>query len=142
MGTPLPSESPARCERTPDYWVGWSLAWFQMRTGHPYRAVLDFVSYGDVRSMYRPLHEADESKLIDVLSARLERATRAEPTRLRALREASGLSQAELARRSGVGLRSIQMYERHNKDVNHAQALALDRLSRVLHCRMEDLLER
>ena len=58
------------------------------------------------------------------------------------MREAFGLSQSELAHRANVGLRTIQMYEQRNKDINHAQATTLYRLSRVLGCEMEDLLER
>ena len=53
-----------------------------------------------------------------------------------------GLSQSELARRANVGLRAIQMYEQRNKNINHAQGATLYRLSRVLGCGMEDLLER
>ena len=52
-----------------------------------------------------------------------------------------GMSQAELAKQAGVGLRSIQMYEQRNKNINHASAETLLRLSRALHCSMEDLME-
>jgi transcriptional regulator with XRE-family HTH domain len=51
-------------------------------------------------------------------------------------------TQAELARRSGVSLRSIQMYEQRNKDINKAGAEALYRLSKVFGCSMEDLPEK
>ena len=50
--------------------------------------------------------------------------------------------QAELAKRSQVSLRSIQMYEQRNKDINKASAETVLRLSRVLGCTMEDLLEK
>ena len=142
MGVAMPSNPPARYDRTPDYWVGWSVAWFQLKTGRPYRAVFDQLAYDDIREMYWPLHEADESKFVEVLSERLEHAGAGAPTRLRRLREAAGMSQSELSQRAHVGLRAIQMYEQRNKDVNHAQAATLYRLSRVLHCTMEDLLER
>lgn len=51
-------------------------------------------------------------------------------------------TQAELAKRSGVGLRSIQMYEQRNKNINKASAETLYRLSKVLGCMMEDLIEK
>ena len=44
--------------------------------------------------------------------------------------------------RSGVSLRSIQMYEQRNKDINKASAETLYRLSKVFGCSMEDLLEK
>ena len=62
--------------------------------------------------------------------------------RLKKLRENRGLSQAELARISAVSLRSIQMYEQRVNDIDKAQAQTVYKLSRVIGCTMEDLLER
>lgn len=142
MRAPFPELPAPRYDRSPDYWVGWSVAWFQLKTGRPYRAAFDSFSYKDLREMYHPLHEADESKFIEVLQQKLDALNANRPTRLRSMREAFGLSQSELARHANVGLRAIQMYEQHNKDINHAQATTLYRLSRVLGCGIEDLLER
>jgi transcriptional regulator with XRE-family HTH domain len=63
-------------------------------------------------------------------------------TNLKRIRNAYGCTQAELAKRSGVTLRSIQMYEQRNKDINKASAETLYRLSKVLGCSMESLLEK
>lgn len=52
------------------------------------------------------------------------------------------LSQAELAKISGVSLRSIQMYEQRVNDIDKAQAQTVYKLSRVIGCVMEDLLEK
>ena len=51
---------------------------------------------------------------------------------------------AYLAGKSGieVNLRSIQMYEQHNKDINKASAETVLSLAKVLGCTMEDLLEK
>lgn len=62
--------------------------------------------------------------------------------RLKKLRENRGLSQSELARASGVSLRSIQMYEQRVNDIDKAQAQTVYKLSRVIGCTMEDLLEK
>lgn len=56
-------------------------------------------------------------------------------------RNAIGYSQKQLAELSGVSLRSIQMYEQRQKDINKAQSDSLYRLAKVLGCTMEDLLE-
>lgn len=61
--------------------------------------------------------------------------------KLKRLRESRGLSQAELAKASGVRLRSIQMYERRVNDIDKAQEQTVYKLSRVIGCAMEDLLE-
>ena len=52
-----------------------------------------------------------------------------------------GISQAELAKRSGVSLRSIQMYEQRNKDINKASVDTIYSIAKVLGCTMEDLVE-
>ena len=62
-------------------------------------------------------------------------------TNLKRIRTSYGCSQSKLAEMSGVSLRSIQMYEQRNKDINKAQADSLHRLAKVLGCSMEDLLE-
>ena len=61
---------------------------------------------------------------------------------LKRIRTFFGCTQAELAKRSGVSLRSIQMYEQRNKDINKASAESLYRISKVLGCTIEDLLEK
>ena len=62
--------------------------------------------------------------------------------KIRIIRTTYGYTQAELAQRSGVGLRSIQMYEQRNKDINQASAETMYRLSKTLGCTMEDLIEK
>ena len=52
------------------------------------------------------------------------------------------LTQSELAKKSGVSLRSIQMYEQRKNDIDKAQGHTLYKLSVALGCDMGDLLER
>lgn len=51
------------------------------------------------------------------------------PTRLRAKRETFGLLQSELTRRANVSLRVIQIYEQHNRNINHVQGATSHQLS-------------
>lgn len=53
-----------------------------------------------------------------------------------------GFTQKELADNSGVSLRSIQMYEQRHKNINKASAETLYRLSKILGCTIEDLMEK
>lgn len=62
-------------------------------------------------------------------------------TKLKRIRTTKGYSQKHLAELSGVSLRSIQMYEQRNKDINRAQSESLYHLAKALGCTMEDLLE-
>ena len=48
----------------------------------------------------------------------------------------------ELSNLSGVSLRSIQLYEQRNKDINKASVDKLYRISKVFGCKIEDLIEK
>lgn len=89
--------------------------------------------------MYSVYHEMDITQFIDTLD-RFYNEIDAE-TKLKRIRESRGLSQADLANESGVHLRSIQMYEQKVNDIDKAQVQTLYKLSRVLGCTIEDLLE-
>lgn len=97
------------------------------------------VSYKDLQKMYYTLHEADITKFTDIMD-RLMHEHFAE-TNLKRFRSYTGMTQAELARQSGVSLRSIQMYEQRNKDINKASVETVYRLAKVFGCDVEDLLE-
>lgn len=59
---------------------------------------------------------------------------------LKAIRTASGLSQSQLAKASGVNIRIIQAIEQGWRDINKADAITVYKLSQALNCNMEDLL--
>mgnify|MGYP003291559486 CR=1 FL=1 len=63
-------------------------------------------------------------------------------TNLKRIRTIYGCTQAELAEMSGVSLRSIQMYEQRNKDINKASVDTIYRLAKALGCTVEDLIEK
>lgn len=63
-------------------------------------------------------------------------------TRLKRYRSLVGLSQRELAERADIPVRTIQQYEQRQKNINKAQLEYVIRLSKVLHCSVEDLVER
>jgi DNA-binding XRE family transcriptional regulator len=125
--------------RTPEFWAGWALAHYQWHSAKSFAAILRAFPFSEIVSSYHPLHEADISKFYSVADSVYARQN--PQTNLKRLREAADLSQAQLAEESGVSLRSIQMYEQRNKDVNKAQALTLAKIARVLGCEVEDLLE-
>lgn len=126
--------------RSREYWIGWAVAYYQWFSGRSYSDIFQVVTFEELQKMYDPLHEADITKFADILDARMREFFA--DTSLKRIRTAYGCTQAELAKRSGVSLRSIQMYEQRNKDINKASAETLLRLSRVLGCTMEDLMEK
>ncbi len=125
--------------RSPAYWIGWAVTYYQWYSGRKYSDIFRVLSFEDLQKMYYTLHEADISKFVDVAEQRMQEAF--PETNLKRIRTTYGCTQAELARRSGVTLRSIQMYEQRNKDINKASVDTVHSLAKVLGCTVEDLME-
>ena len=95
--------------RTPAYWSGWILAYYQWRSEWTFLEISETLPFTTVMQMYKVYHEAPEDRFADdVERVMLEKHPE---TRLKRIRTAYGCSQSELAKASGVGLRSIQLYE-------------------------------
>lgn len=62
-------------------------------------------------------------------------------TNLKNNRIAYGVTQKELAERSGVNVRIIQHYEQGFRDINKAEAMTVYKLSEALGCSVKDILE-
>ena len=125
--------------RTPEYWCGWVLAYYQWKSARPFSEIFAAITPADVIRLYHPLHEASEDTFADRADAIIRRVF--PDTRLRRQRLAAGLSQSELAARSGVNIRNIQQYEQRAKDINRAAAISLRALAQALGCRIDDLLD-
>lgn len=126
-------------DKSPEYWAGWALAEYQWYTGRRFKDIFEYAPLSKIISMYSVYHEMDITQFIDTMNQFYTEIDA--DTKLKRIRESRGLSQAELANESGVHLRSIQMYEQKANDIDKAQAKTLYKLSRVLGCNIEDLLE-
>lgn len=125
--------------RSPEYWLGWSLAYYQWYSNMHFSEIIDCVSIGDIRNMYDKYHEMDIrhfAERMDQLCHEIRRESR-----LKAYRTLIGMSQKELANKTDIPVRTIQQYEQRQKNINKAQAEYLVRLSKALYCELEDLLE-
>ena len=128
-----------RVENDMYYWAGSAIARFQYESGLTFYNINKYFPIETVLDLYHTLHEADMQKFIDIAT---ERVKREKPeTNLKIIRHASGLTQQQLAEQAQVELRSIQMYEQRRNDINKAPVDTLLKLSKVLGCRIEDLLE-
>jgi len=139
-GQELQIEAQERFGRSKEYWIGWAIAYYQWYSGRKYRDIFKVISFEDLQKMYYTLHEADITKFVDIVDSKIKEYF--PETNLKRIRTAYGFTQAELAERSGVSLRSIQMYEQRNKNINKASADTLYRFAKALGCTMEDLIER
>ena len=138
-GYPFPSPSPA-VFKTPEYWAGYYLAYFQWFTGIRFKDIFARVKLTEIIAMYPVYHEMDVTNFVEDISQRLDKAEA--PSRLKALRERAGYSQSQLAKKANVGIRMIQLYEQRAANIDNARTSVLYRLARALRCNIEDLLER
>lgn len=124
---------------SPEYWAGWALAEYQWFTGRRFKGIFQRIPLSKVIDMYAVYHEMDISHFIEDMEE-LYKAAEGD-SNLKRIRESRGLSQTELAEQSGVNVRNIKTYEQRNNNIDKAQAQTLYKLSRVLGCNIEDLLE-
>ncbi len=139
-GKVLDIEPQDRYERSPAYWAGWAVAYYQWYSSRTYSEIFKAISFEDLLCMYPTLHEADITKFADIVDQKVRETF--PDTNLKRLRTAYGCSQRELAELSGVSLRSIQMYEQRQKDINHAGVVSVRNIAKVLGCTIEDLIEK
>ena len=126
-------------KRPPAYWAGWILSSYQWYSNRRFSELHQALPFTTLLKMYPVYHEAPEERFYDSADRILRE--KFPDTRLKMIRTAYGCSQAELAKMSGVGLRSLQMYEQRNKNINRAAGETLRSLSRALGCSIEDILE-
>lgn len=122
------------------YFRGWAVAYYQWYSSRKYHDIFKVITFEDLQKMYYTLHEADVTKFVDIMDSRMKEYF--PETNLKRIRTAYGFTQSELAKRSGVSLRSIQMYEQRNKNINKASVDAMYSLAKVLGCAIEDLIEK
>lgn len=126
-------------DKSPEYWAGWALAYYQWYTGKSFSRIHQAVSIQEVLYLYPMLHEADVTKFVEIMDEKLQSFY--VETNLKRIRKLVRLTQSELAENSGVSLQQIQLLEQREEDINGIQAISLFKLSRVLGCKCEELLE-
>lgn len=137
VGNNMPLIKPYAYSRSPEYWCGFVLAYYQWYTGLDFEYIGRRLPPSRIISMYNPLHEASLEKFVEVANSIVFE----KETNLARYRKNAGLSQRELAMYSQISLRSIQAYEQRQLDINIAPAIKIFKLSRVLGCHMENLME-
>lgn len=83
-----------RTGATPEYWGGWALAYCQWARGVRFSDILDVLPFGDIVRLYPALHEADESRFVDVYDERAAHNRTEGDSRLHTIRVRAGLSQS------------------------------------------------
>lgn len=135
----LASKYRPAANRTPEYWCGWALAYFQWQTNLSFKEIDNYIPISEVLNMYSPFHEMDISQFCDKMLELYNK--RKNNTNLKKLRIGAELSQSQLAEISDIPLRTIQQYEQNQKNINSAKAETVVKLAKALNCTVEALLE-
>lgn len=134
----LASKYHPAANRTPEYWCGWALAYFQWFTNLSFWEINSFIPVAEVLAFYSPYHEMDISKFCDKMIELYN--NRKKYANLKKFRLAAGFSQSELAEISGVPVRTIQQYEQNQKNINVAKAETVVKLAKSLNTTVERLM--
>ena len=90
--------------RSREYWIGWAVCYYQWSSSRSFNEIFAVLSFEDLQNMYYTLHEADITKFADIVDDKIREHFK--DTNLKRIRSSYGCTQAELAKRSGVSLRS------------------------------------
>lgn len=126
-------------DKSPEYWAGWALAYYQWYTGKTFIRIYSAVPIREILKMYPVFHEMDIMQFVSAMDEKLRKFY--PETNLKRIRTNAGMSQNELAKLSEVPVRQIQLFEQRQRDINHTKAETVMRLGRALGCGMEELLE-
>ena len=61
--------------------------------------------------------------------------------KLKKIRQSRGLSQSQLAEKTGINVRTIQHYEQGSKNFDHARIDTILKVCITLNCKLEDVIE-
>ncbi len=137
-GNSAEAEPSCKLEKSPEYWAGWSVAYYEWYRNMSFEKIERYVPISEIVDMYKPFHEADITKFVSEIDRRI--SSRSEDSRLARLRAYADLTQKALAERSGVSIRMIEQYEQGKKSLERAYAITVYRLARSLNCKIEDLI--
>ena len=118
------------------FWTGWALCQYQWFRADSFASIdRGGLPIEKIHELFNPLHEADITKVFEVFDSWYHPV----PVSIKEMRKLNGLSQQELADKSGVSLRMIRAYEQGSQRIGAAEAASVLSLARALHCDPERL---
>lgn len=130
-----PKEITVFASATPEYWVGYVLAYVSWYYNKSYKEIVEAIPCSSLILYYYPYHEMDIRSVLDLYKDKIKIESK-----LKTYREKKNYSQNDLSILSEVPLRTIRSYEQQTIDISKAQVETLYKLSKVLDCTIEDLI--
>ena len=112
-----PTEIEESSYSSPEYWVGYVLAYAQWYFNKPFSELVAAYPCSKLIGNYFPYHETDITNCLELFRSRLNLECK-----LKTLRKSKKLSQTQLSLLSGVPVRTIKAYEQGKLDICKAQA--------------------
>lgn len=81
--------------------------------------------------------EYEKSKIDEVM-----KILKRKPTNLEVIRYSQKMSRKELSEKSKISIRTIESYEQRKRNINNAKMDTIIKLSKVLNCKIDDILEK
>ena len=108
---------------SPEYWAGWTLAYYQWRSALSFKQLSRFgLDMCSVAAMFNPLHEADLSVFCERADEIVKAGKLSSPHWIKRLRKLNGITQGELSDITGVPVRLIRAYEQRTIDTSNAES--------------------
>lgn len=126
-----------RYETEEYYWLGYILALFQWKTGYSFGTISSKIKAEDIFRLYPALHTVEDDNAVDVILSIYNKASQF--NRIQEYRKRLGMTQLQLAKASGVNIRTLQQYEAGTKSIKKAAAETVFSLAAVLECQPEEL---
>lgn len=125
-----------REDRSDLYWSGWVLAYYQWYTSQRFSVIWSSISIRMLQKMYSPLHEADISKIVEILS-KMQKPVR--KSSIRNLRLVRGITQQELADHAHMSISQLQRLEYGERKVENLALKTALSLANALGVAVEEL---
>lgn len=118
-----------------EYWLGHTIAYLQWYWNVPFDVLERKVPMKEILAMYPTMHEADISKINELVGRRIH----PEPF-MRLRRKQLGYTQEDLSRMTGISLPTIRAYEQGSLSLSNAESEKVYRISKALGCSIEELI--
>lgn len=122
-----------------EYWTGKVLVAYAREKNLSYDELDRLIPIEQIYELYHDYKDADDLMINIKLDEMMKESSKT--SKIKARREMMGISQAELAKRADISVRTLQQYEQKRKNINNAAAITLVNICNVLHCDVRDLME-
>ena len=138
-GVELSQKEEYDLDKSPAYWCGWILAYYQWKTCRSFKRIHQFLSIKDILCMYPTHHEADEEYSVESFNQIYERTH--SHTYLKDIMDALGITIEELSERTEISMSELKMLANDIEKMRYVDATKLYILATALRCSMDELIE-